>query len=172
MNSRHLPAVKFSSDFSENIQKAPLNSASGQVLDYPEYLKQGGPVSYDLAEILALMSLKPTMRAFEILATDLSKIAKKQPPWKRKYVHSVYHGWVIPSPLFTWAVSALAQAMDGAPAGVAGSVWVKVLASPDIPEGVLIPASAKAVKCARPGCPVQFIKTHPNQKYHDKECRS
>jgi hypothetical protein len=54
---------------------------------------------------------------------------------------------------------------------MAGSVWVRVLAQPDIPEGTLIPASAKRIKCDRPGCPVMFIKVHPCQKYCDPQCR-
>ena len=69
-------------------------------------------------------------------------------------------------------INDLAQRVDGTPSGVAGSVYVKLLAQPNIPEGVLLPAKAQVVKCATPGCPIWFIKLHPRQKYHDESCRS
>lgn len=145
--------------------------SSGQLLDSPGAQQTVNRYSYELAEILASLDLPATMHSFEILAQDLSRLAGHAPAWTKKYIHSVYRGRIEPSPLLARTISALAQTVDGTPAGVAGSVWLKVLASPEIPEGVLIPANAKVVKCARPGCPVWFIRTHPRQVYHDPECR-
>lgn len=149
------------------------NLASGQLLDTISGEETMTRESYELAEIMQSMGLEPNMKNFEIIAADLSRLVRKDPPWSKKYIHSVYHNHqgCKPSPLLSQAISALAQAVDGTPVGVTGSVWVRVLAQPDIQEGVLIPAGAKVVKCARPGCPVLFVKTHPNQKYHDPDCR-
>lgn len=143
---------------------------SGQLLDSPGASNQLDLISYALGEILAALGLPATMRSFETLAGDLSRLAQKSPPWTKKYIHSVYHRRIEPSPLLARTIEALAQRTDGTPAGVAGSVWVKVLAQPDVPAGVLIPATAKVVKCARPGCPVWFVRVHPRQVYHDREC--
>lgn len=153
------------------ITQTAIRKPSGQLLDSPEGMQSSNPYAYELAEILSSMGLPANMSSFAILAQDLSRLAHHQPEWTKKYIHSVYHCKIEPSPLLARAIDALAQTIDGTPAGVAGSVWVKVLASPDIPEGVLIPASAKAIKCARPGCPVWFIRTHPRQSYHDPSCR-
>lgn len=150
--------------------KTQARMPSGQLLDSPGAAHSLEVVSYALREILDALGLPATMHSFEVLATDLSRLAQKSPPWTKKYIHSVYHQRIEPSPLLARTIEALAQRTDGAPAGVAGSVWVKVLAQPDVPEGVLIPATAKVVKCARPGCPVWFVRVHPRQVYHDREC--
>lgn len=151
----------------DNSRKMP----SGQLLDSPGALRGSNQYSYELAEILAALGLNPSMQAFQTLADDLSRLANHKPAWTKKYIHSVYHERIEPSPLLARTIDALAQTVDGTPAGVAGSVWVKVLASPDIPEGALIPAGAKVIKCARPGCPVRFVRVHPRQAYHDVSCR-
>lgn len=148
------------------------SSLSGQLLDTFFSMEYENTTTYELKEILEALELNPSMRAFETLARDLSILAGKNPPWTKKYIHSVYRGRVEASPMLARAISTLAQRIDGAPIGVAGAVFVKVLAQPGIPEGVLIPRNAKAVKCARPECPVRFIKTHPRQKYHDVSCRT
>jgi hypothetical protein len=155
----------------ERISKTSARMASGQVLDSPGAGNGSNPYSYALREIMAEMRLAATMAGFETLARDLSRLAKKEPAWTKKYIHSVYHERIEPSPLLARTIEALAQTVDGTPAGVAGSVWVRVLASPDMVEGTLIPAGAKRVKCARPGCPVWFVRTHPRMVYHDAECR-
>jgi len=146
-------------------------TASGQLLDIinePYILDR---VAYELREIFAALSLRPTMHNFEVVGRDLSRLAHKNPPWSKKYIHSLYHGRIEVSPLVAKAINDLAQRIDGTPGGVAGSVYVKVLAQPDIPEGVLLPANAQVDKCARPGCPVWFVKVHPRQEYHDPQCR-
>jgi hypothetical protein len=145
--------------------------ASGTLLDKVFTISGDNVTVYTLKEIMAEMGLNPTMAGFEILARDLSTIANRQPAWTKKYIHSVYHDNYKPSEELTRAIVALAQTIDGEPVGVAGAVWLRVLAQPGIQEGVLIPRGAVVVKCANPGCKVKFIKTNPLQRYHDPECR-
>ncbi len=144
---------------------------SGQLLDTLQSTQPLDQYQYELREIFAALGLAPTMRNFEVVARDLSRLARIDPPWTKKYIHSVYKGRIEVSPALAKAINDLAQRVDGTPSGVAGSVYVRVLAQPEIPEGVLLPAKAKVVKCATPGCPVWFIKVHPRQIYHDTSCR-
>ena len=145
---------------------------SGQLLDKSTAFNHQGKEGYELAEILNALGLSPSMRSFDVVARDLSRLAHHAPPWTKKYVHSVYKGHIVASPEFSAAVEKLAQIADGTPVGVAGSVFVKVLADPrKVAEGILIPANAQVVKCSRPGCPVWYLKVHPRQIYHDPECR-
>lgn len=149
------------------------NLPSGRVLDSQISMSDRTQASYELSEILAALGLDSgKMASFEVLAIDLSRIAHKEPPWSKKYVHSVYKDHFKASPEFAAAIQKLAQMTDGTPTGVAGSAFVKVLADPaSVFEGVLIPANAKVLKCARPGCPVWFVRVHPRQIYHDVSCR-
>ena len=128
-------------------------------------------VHYELIQILEALALKPTIKNFRVIARDLSRLVRKEPPWTAKYIHSVYKGYMHPSPLLAQAINSLAQVSDGTPAGIAGTQYTKLLTSPDVPEGVLLPINAKIIKCARPGCPVWFVKVHPRQIYHDPVCR-
>ncbi len=149
---------------------------SGQLLD--TQISTGGQdftmnvITYTLREIMEIMGLDASMKSFAVIARDLSRIVRKEPPWTKKYIHSVYHEQIEISPLLAKAVETLAQMADGTPGGMAGSVYVRVLAQPEIPEGILIPANAKVIKCARPGCPVWFVRVHPRQEYHDPSCRN
>lgn len=146
---------------------------SGQLLDTVLAMNQISNESYELSEILAALGLKPTMKNFEVLARDLTKLARKTPAWTKKYVHSVYRGKLAASPEFSAAINKLAQTIDGTPAGLAGAAYIRVLGDPDkIPQDTLIPASAQVVKCSRPGCPIWFVRTHPRQIYHDPSCRA
>lgn len=147
------------------------NHASGALLE-PQ-----GPtveqVTQILRDVMESMGLLPNLDNFTAIALQLSDIAHKAPPWGGRYIHSVYHQHkgVTPSPALAHAILALAQALDETPPGVAGAEWVKVLAYPgQVPEGALVPASAEVARCARPGCPVLFIKINPLQRYHDKAC--
>lgn len=146
---------------------------SGIVLDNQEGAEVPSPEQYELMEIVAALGISPDLASFEALAKDLSNLAGKSPPWSPKYIHSVYHGYpgCQAGRRLRWAISALAQTIDGSPPGIAGAVYVRILASPDIPEGVLLPTNARIIKCARPGCPVKFIRTHPSQRYHHPNCR-
>lgn len=145
---------------------------SGQVLDRSREALGRFAEGYELAEILQALGLDESMRSCEVVAGDLSRLAGKTPPWTKKYVHSVLRGKIEASEAFSRAISKLAQVADGERPGVAGSAWVRVLADPEqVREGVLIPAGARVVKCARPGCPVWFVRVHPRQVYHDVACR-
>ncbi len=147
------------------------NLPSGQLLDTINGVYPLDQAAYELREIMAALGLRPTMRNFEVVARDLSRLAGRHPPWTKKYIHSAYHARIEVSPALAKAINDLAQRVDGTPSGVAGSVYVSVLAQPKIPEGVLLPAKAQVVKCATPGCPVWFIRIHPRQIYHDPTCR-
>lgn len=148
------------------------NLPSGQLLDKVFETKPMSREQYELSEILSALGLNPSMRSFEVIAADLSRLANREEPWTKKYIHSVYKGHIKPSPELIDAISKLAQKIDGTPAGVAGASYIKVLADENkIPEGVLIPSSAIVLKCQRPGCPIWFVRVHPSQKYHDPECR-
>lgn len=147
-------------------QTAPLGP-SGKVLEYDL-------ITQTLKDIMESMGLAPTIDNFRDIGLQLSALAHKPPPaWGAKYIHSVYHGYkgAQPSPALSHAIMALAQTVDSTPIGLAGADWVKVLAYPGrIPEGALIPATAQVIRCARPGCPVMFVRTSPAQRFHDYSC--
>jgi hypothetical protein len=146
---------------------------SGQLLDRVLAVSDVSKDAYELSEILAVLGLKPTMKNFQILAVDLSKLAHRKPVWTKKYVHSVYKGKLAASPELSAAIAKLAQSTDGTPPGLAGAAYIRMLGDPaKIPQDTLIPASAVVLKCARPGCPIWFVRTHPRQLYHDPECRT
>ena len=101
-------------------------------------------------------------------------IDPKAQPFNRQYISALEKGK--PSfrvtPQIAGAFWHIAGALDDVPAGTGGAVLVKVLAAPgQVIEGAFIPRSAKVVKCFNPACSVQFVKTHPRQKYHDPECK-
>lgn len=126
-----------------------------------------------LADVMETLGIQANFEGFEDVAKKLSTLANKSPAWSAKYVHSVYHGYKScqASPSFARAVWALAETVDDVPSGLAGSISVSVLALPgQIPNGSFIPHSARAVRCARPGCSVVFVKTHPTMKFHDSDC--
>lgn len=160
-------ATKNNSQFSDNSKILP----SGQLLDSPGAAQQVNSWCYELAEIMTYMGLNPTMKAFEIMAQDLSKLAKHKPVWTKKYIHSVYHSKIEPSPLLMQTINKMAQMIDGTPASIAGTAVLRCFGNPDAPEWTLIPPGLKRVKCARPGCPVFFYKASPNQKYCCEDCR-
>lgn len=96
--------------------------------------------------------------------------AKK--PYSRQYISRLEHSKDIITPEIAGAIWSIATAFDDIPAGIGGAVNVGVLAAPNqIPEGAYLPPTALAVKCARPGCAVIFIKDHPFRKYHHPDCR-
>jgi hypothetical protein len=65
----------------------------------------------------------------------------------------------------------LAGSLDEVPAGTGGMTEIQVLGMAEqIRAGTVIPRGTVSRHCARPGCPVWFIATHPRQKYHDPEC--
>ena len=100
-------------------------------------------------------------------------IDPKSEPFNRQYISALEHGKknFRVTPQIAAAFWNIAAGLDDMPAGVGGAVLVKVLVQPgQVPEGAMIPRTAKAVKCWNPACAVVFVKTHPNQRYHDPEC--
>jgi hypothetical protein len=93
--------------------------------------------------------------------------------YSRQYVHRLEHGQDAITAEIAAAFWNIAAALDDVPAGTGGAVLVRVLAQPgQVVEGAFVPRSARVVRCANPGCAVQFVRTHPRQKYHDPECRA
>jgi len=93
-------------------------------------------------------------------------------PYSRQYIDRLEKGKDVITPALIAAFYNIASKMDEVPAGTGGAVAVSVIAQPgQVVDGAFIPRSAKVVRCARPGCAVPFVKTHPNQKYHDPECK-
>lgn len=128
----------------------------------------------NLIMVMDALGLEPNFKNFETMGEKLSSAVGHTPPWSAKYVHSVYKGYkgAQASPAFGKAILTLGQLIDNAPPGVAGARFVKLLVfGDDITEGVLVPRNAQVSTCARPGCNVVFIKVHPFQRYHDKECQ-
>lgn len=89
----------------------------------------------------------------------------------RQYISRLEHGQDAINAELAGAIWDIAARLDQVPAGTGGAVVARVMAQPgQIPEDSFIPRGAKVVQCARPGCRIRFLKTHPRQKYHDKEC--
>lgn len=92
--------------------------------------------------------------------------------FSRQYVHRLETGRDAITAEIQAAFWNIAAALDDVPAGTGGAVLVKVLAQPgQVVEGAFVPRSARVARCANPGCAVQFVRTHPRQRYHDPECR-
>lgn len=91
--------------------------------------------------------------------------------FSKQYIFRLETGKNKITPELAAAFYTLAGAQDEVPAGTGGMTEIQVLGMAEqIRAGTVIPRGSKSVKCARPGCPVWFIRTHPRQKYHDVEC--
>ncbi len=114
---------------------------------------------------------KVTLANLNELASDLSQIAGRNRPWTGKFLHSIikqYAGFSDNGKL-TRALTILAAERDGVNDIQARAQEIHgLLAINDLPPGTVILGSAQ--RCARPGCSVRFVPTHPRQKYHSKEC--
>lgn len=137
-------------------------------------------VRANLIMIMESMGFIPNWDNFTALANQLSMLANRlgtngtPDPWTPKYVYGVYKGYKTckASPAFGRAIMALGEVVDSTPVGVAGAQYIRVLVYPgQVPEGALIPRSAKVARCERPGCPVVFVKASPGQRFHDPECQ-
>lgn len=92
--------------------------------------------------------------------------------YSRQYISRLEHGKDVITPQLSYAFWHLATVLDDVPAAIGGAIRVTVLAMPgQVPDETLIPRNAKVATCARPGCNIPFIKVHPFQAYHDKECQ-
>ncbi len=94
--------------------------------------------------------------------------------YSRQYISAIEHdkpGFRITKEI-EGAIWSMAAVLDDVPAGVGGAVSASVLAAPgQVPDGTYIPPTAQAVRCARPGCRVMFLKVNHFQKYHHPDCR-
>ncbi|MCK6623536.1 MAG: hypothetical protein DPW09_26150 [Anaerolineae bacterium] len=45
---------------------------------------------------------------------------------------------------------------------------VTILTVNELSPGTIVLGQAR--RCATPGCPILFVRTHPHQKYHSKSC--
>lgn len=89
----------------------------------------------------------------------------------RQYISRLEHGQDAISLELAGAIWDIAARLDQVPAGTGGAVVARVMAQPgQIPDDTFVPRGAKVIQCARPGCRIRFVKTHPRQKYHDREC--
>jgi hypothetical protein len=114
---------------------------------------------------------KITLANLGQLAQDLSRIAGRSRPWTGKFLHSIikeYAGFTNNAHL-TKALNILAAQLDGVNETQARAQEMPgLLAINELPAGTIILGQAR--RCARPGCTVNFVPTHPRQKYHSKEC--
>jgi len=113
---------------------------------------------------------KITIANLDELAGDLSQIAGRSRPWTGKFLHSLlkeYPGFN-PNRQLIEALDVLASRLDGFDEAQARSKEVTVFATNDLPAGTIV--LGQALRCARPGCQVRFVPTHPRQKYHNRAC--
>ncbi len=115
---------------------------------------------------------KITLANLSELAQDLSRIIGRSRPWTGKFLHSIikeYAGFASTTEHLNKALTILAAQLDGASETQAMAQEMPgLLAINELPAGTIILGQAR--RCARPGCVVQFVPTHPRQKYHSKAC--
>jgi hypothetical protein len=95
-------------------------------------------------------------------------------PYTRQYISRLEHGQDRLTDEIIAAYQNILGQLKKQPAATAGTIPAQVMVMPgQIPEGVipLLLNTSQVVQCARPGCPVWFVKDHHWKKYHDKECR-
>ncbi len=111
-----------------------------------------------------------TIAQLDELAAELSRIVGRHQPWPGKFLHSLikgYPGFTVNDQLLE-ALQVLASRHDGVDEVQARARKATVLAVNRLPAGTVILGRAR--RCATPGCQVQFVPTHPRQKYHSKAC--
>lgn len=110
-----------------------------------------------------------SMADLENFAGRLSKLVKKDPPWKYSYMRNVLNGKLEVSELLGDALKKLAVSLDGHSPATVNLVPVQVLA----PEGMVKPDSIVLVEsrpCANPYCGVNFIPKIWNQNTCCPQC--
>lgn len=117
--------------------------------------------------------LKQSLAEFgKTLKHAIDPRSKDSDAFTRQYISRIEHGQQAITQEIETAYWRMVGVIDDVPVGVNATVKVTVYAAPgQIPENTYIPRTAKVVKCARPGCPVAFIKTNPFQRYHDPDCQ-
>lgn len=159
--------------FAKALKKCRIesNDLSGQLLDTLEQRKMQTCRQLLLDVYQDMYGPKITLANLSELARDLSQVAGRSRPWTGKFLHSIikeYAGFS-PNNRLTKALTILAAQLDGASEIQARAHETQgILAINDLPAGTIILGQAR--RCARPGCLVHFVPTHPRQKYHSKEC--
>jgi hypothetical protein len=147
------------------------NPFSGQLLDSVGRQKMQTARELLLDVYQGVYGSKITLANLNELAHDLSEIIGRSRPWTGKFLHSVikqYAGFSTNGKLIR-ALTILAAQLDGINEIQARAQEINgLLAINELPPGTVILGSAH--RCARPGCSVRFVPTHPRQKYHSKEC--
>lgn len=93
-------------------------------------------------------------------------------PYSKTYIKLLEMGAKPITPIIDAGLMNIAGALDDMPASLAGAVKIEIYARPgQVRAGAFLPMAGQVAKCARPGCPVWFIKINPAQKYHDPTCR-
>ncbi len=111
-----------------------------------------------------------TMANLNELAATLSQIAQRDRPWTGKYLHSLlkgYAGFTATDKLIE-TLTIFQRQLAGEDEVMAHATKATVLAIHPLSAQTVI--LGKAQYCATPGCLVQFVPTHPRQKYHSKPC--
>ena len=132
------------------------------------------PIRDHLALILAALNLPGDFSDFHLIAKKLSlAVNRTEKPWKAKYIYSLHRGHkgINASDEIIRAIQILGELLDDVPQGIAGVKSYEILSTQEIPPGVLLPEGASIEQCNYPGCRMRFIKTHPNQHYHNKQCQ-
>jgi hypothetical protein len=86
----------------------------------------------------------------------------------RQYVHRLETGQDVITPEIATAFWRIAAAHDSVDPSIATTHPAQVYALNPI-DGALVAGAAR--DCARAGCSVRFVPTHPRQKYHSVWCR-
>lgn len=94
-------------------------------------------------------------------------------PFTRQYIDRLEKGKDRITPEIQAAFFAIAGVMDSVPSGVGGTIPTTVMALPgQITPGAYLPPEYVTVRCALPGCPVQFVKPRwSNRAYHHPDCK-
>jgi hypothetical protein len=123
------------------------------------------PTSSDLNSLRQELS-QPFSKFGLTLARAINRKATRG--LSKSYVIKLCRGQRVITPAIARAFWRIVAAYDEIDPAIATLREVAVQAEYDI-AGALV--SGPAVPCARPGCRVRFVKTHPLQKYHSPYCR-
>lgn len=108
-------------------------------------------------------------QSFSVFGLTLKRAMVRQAKkgLSKPYVIDLCSGRRAITPEIARAFWRIAAAHDGVDPTTATAQAVTVYAVHDIRDALI---TGKAQKCARPGCPIRFVKTHPRQKYHSPFC--
>jgi hypothetical protein len=120
------------------------------------------PAKFALFDAILKMGYDPNnldCKAREDIANRLSIVARKEPPWKQKYIHNILAG-TLPAGKKLYAAIIKLQSL---------SAEIPYIVTGNVEPGALILADSR--RCEYPPCNVVFVPRMPNQKYHCEECK-